>query len=182
MVIWYTLVSESCASQLAKPWIAGSIAGFCSYTFFWFIVGTCKFAFSYFLQVYSSDISYFIYFLGRIFYDYFYWCYFTISLVSWISNKLVSMFLTFVVWRVQIQPMVGPTRTVISIKNFNYRWRDLISQSTILSALYVRLWGVMLFLMKPPSRIWSSNYGDKLRFLCHLSNWKESDFKRYKDR
>ncbi|XP_024386368.1 callose synthase 9 isoform X2 [Physcomitrium patens] len=74
-----------------------------TYTFFWFIVGTCKFAFSYFLQ---------------------------------------------------IQPMVGPTRTVISIKNFNYRWRDLISQSNYNALTLVAMWAPVVMIYFLDTQVW----------------------------
>ncbi|XP_024363886.1 callose synthase 9 isoform X2 [Physcomitrium patens] len=74
-----------------------------SYTLFWFIVGTCKFAFSYFLQ---------------------------------------------------IQPLVEPTRTIIGIRNVNYRWKDLISQSNHNALTLVALWAPVIMIYFLDTQVW----------------------------
>jgi callose synthase len=73
------------------------------YTLFWFVVGTCKFAFSYFLQ---------------------------------------------------IQPMVGPTRTIIGIQNVNYRWKDLISGSNHNALTLVALWAPVIMIYFLDTQVW----------------------------
>jgi callose synthase len=73
------------------------------YVIFWFVVGTCKFAFSYFLQ---------------------------------------------------IQPMVGPTRTIIGIHNVNYRWKDLISQSNHNALTLVALWAPVVMIYFLDTQVW----------------------------
>ncbi|KAG0624695.1 hypothetical protein M758_3G268300 [Ceratodon purpureus] len=73
------------------------------YVLFWFVVGTCKFAFSYFLQ---------------------------------------------------IQPMVGPTRTIIGIQNVNYRWKDLISKSNHNALTLVALWAPVIMIYFLDTQVW----------------------------
>nr|XP_024357146.1 callose synthase 9-like isoform X3 [Physcomitrium patens] len=74
-----------------------------TYTLFWFVVGTCKFAFSYFLQ---------------------------------------------------IHPMVEPTRTIIGIRNINYRWKDLVSQNNYNALTLVSLWAPIVMVYFLDTQVW----------------------------
>lgn len=93
----------------------------CRYILFWIVILACKFSFSYFLQVVSSDTSK--------------------KVLLWETNLIQSNRISEVTYRsgsltLQIKTMVGPTRTIVDLTDLNYRWRDVVSKSASLKLLY----------------------------------------------